>query len=96
MAPPNEKILRTLAANIGLGWKKIGTFLGFTWPKLQQFEFDNPHSIEDAIFQMFYMWRNKQPRNANSTEELRAALKKADEHLLCDEFFPSRKCVIEK
>ena len=96
MAPPDEQTLRILAANIGQGWKKTGTFLGFTWPKLQQFETNNPHSAEDAIFEMFYTWQAKQSLfDVNSTEKLRVALKKADQHLICDKLFPPSECNIK-
>ena len=70
----DDKLLRSLAENIGKDWKRLATELGFKKSKIDAFENNSKDNLEEQAFQMFVTWRNKQTNDNKARDKLVEAL----------------------
>ena len=70
----DDKLLRSLAKNIGKDWKQLGTELGFKAAEIQTFEYNCKDNLNEQAFQMFVAWRRKQTNDNEAKGKLAEAL----------------------
>ena len=55
----DDRLLTSLAQEIGNEWKSLGVFLGFTYKEMERLELNHHRNIGAAIQEMMIAWRNK-------------------------------------
>ena len=74
----DDKLLHSLAKNIGKDWKQLGTELGFKAAEIQTFEYNCKDNLKEQAFQMFVAWRRKQINDNEAKGKLAEALNTID------------------
>ena len=70
----DDKLLRSLAENIGKDWKRLGTELGFKAAEIEALEYNCKNDLKEQAFQMFVVWIRKQTNDNEARDKLAEAL----------------------
>ncbi|XP_038061122.1 uncharacterized protein LOC119731909 [Patiria miniata] len=83
--PMSDIHFRQIAKDIGNEWKQLASYLGIRKEEVDKIEIDHRQSVNEQIFQMLVLWRQKRGNKVNEMrKELIDALIQVDRRDLAD------------